>query len=262
MGIHRILALVVIARVAGADDTLPTDKVHGFVAPGIGELSGRVVDGEGKPVEHATVHVVTKDGDKTVTTDGKGAYRIHVRERATLVFVHGDAQVSGTSVTSEVIGEQEFVEVKDAIPPAKLAKALSDPTIIPEYTMEMMDKNAWVRAWLLVEVSATGVVSRVKLLNAPGYELDAIAIRDAFKLKFEPARDHADKAIRTQVLWAFEWPAFWWMKEHNFARRRLPGAVLRVRCRGSGPTHDVYRDCSPPNLVNAITSKWIERPRT
>jgi hypothetical protein len=263
MGIHRCLALLVVARIAAADDNaLPTDKVQGFVAPGTGELSGRVVDADGNPIKRATVHVVTKDGDQVVTTGDDGAYRVKVRDQMTLFFVHGDAQISGTAVTSQVVADQETIQVKDALPPAKLAQAISDPRVIPEYTMEMMDKNAWVRAWLLVEVSDTGVVSRVKLLNAPGYDLDAIAIRDAFKLKFEAARDRADKPIRSQVLWAFEWPAFWWMKDNGHARRKMPAEAYRVRCRGAGPTmRGVYRDCSPANLVNVIKAKWIDRPR-
>jgi len=51
------------------------------------------------------------------------------------------------------------------------------------------------------------------------------------------------------------------MKQYHFERRKMPGEAYRVPCRGSGPTHGVYRDCSPANLSAAITNRWIERPR-
>ena len=124
-----------------------------------------------------------------------------------------------------------------------------------------MDSNQWARAWLLLDVDPNGVVARIKLLNAPGDGLDEIAIRDGFKLQFEPARDRSDKAVRSQVLWVFEWPSFWWMQDRRYPRRRMPREAYRTRCRGTGPTKDVYRNCSPPNLAAAITEKWIDWPR-
>lgn len=261
----RTLRWIVLALGLGgnatADDRPPTDKVHGFVAPSGAELSGRVTDARGNPVEHATVHIVTKRGERTLTTDADGRYRADIRERPALVFVHGDAQVSGSTVTSQLLDDAETIAVKDVVPPAKLAKPLSDPTIIPEYTTALMDDNAWARAWLLLDVDTSGTVARIKLLSAPGHDLDKIAIRDGFKLTFEPARDRSDKPIRSQVLWLYEWPSFWWMTENNYARRRMPREAFRVPCRGSGPTRDVYRDCSPANLGAAITERWIDRPR-
>ncbi len=259
MGTLRWIAVVLLAsRVAAADDT---DRVQGFVAPSAGEVSGRVTDGTGAPLKNATVHIVTKMGTRTVTTDRNGAYKTTVDDRATLVVVYGGANISGAAVTTQTVDGLEAIQVKDALPPAKFAAPISDPTIIPEYTDEMMDTNAWTRAWLLLEVSETGVVSRVKLLNKPGFGLDAIAIRDAFKLKFEPARNRVDKPVRSQMLWKYEWPSFWWMKDHGYARRRMPGEATRVPCRGSGPARGVYRDCSPPNMSAALGAMWIDRPR-
>ena len=158
-----------------------------------GALSGRVVDADGHPVANATVHLVTKHGERTVTTDKQGRFKTELRE-PTMVVVYGGAQVSGSVVTTQQIDGTEALDVREPLPPAKIAKSLSDPTVIPEYTDAILDRNAWARAWLLLEVGDTGVVSRVKLLNAPGYGLDAIAVRDAFKLKFEPARDRGDRS--------------------------------------------------------------------
>jgi hypothetical protein len=262
MGTLRWIALVLLAvGIAQADDRPPTDKLQGFVAPSTGQLSGRVVDSHGHPIAKATVHFVTKSGESTVTTDKDGRYRANIKERPTLVFVQGGASISGGTVTTQIIDEQETIEVKDVEPPTKPAKALTDASIIPEYTEAAMDSNQWARAWLLLDVDPNGVVARIKLLNAPGDGLDEIAIRDGFKLKFEPARDRSDKAVRSQVLWVFEWPSFWWMQDRRYQRRRMPREAYRTRCRGTGPTKDVYRNCAPPNLAAAITETWIDRPR-
>ena len=264
MGAVRWIALVLVGTggAARADEPMSTDKMQGFVAPGTGELKGRVTDAQGNGVGNATVHIVTRHGDTTVKTKQDGTYAANVRDQATLLVVYGGAQISGSAVTSQVIGDLETIVLKDTVPPAKLAEPKTDPTIIPEYSDDMMDKNVWARAWLLLDVSETGAVSRVKLINPPGYGLDGIAVRDGFKLKFEPARDRTDKTVRTQVLWVFEWPAFWWMQENHYPRRKMPREAYRVPCYGTAPTRDVYRDCSSANLVKAITAKWIDRPKS
>jgi hypothetical protein len=261
MGMLRAILICLLATEIAHADNATTDQVQGFVAPSTGELTGRVVDSKGEPIANATVHFVTKSGERTVTTDKAGRYRANIKERPTLVFVHGGAQINGSTVTTQIVDEQETIDVKDVEPPTKPAKAISDPAIIPEYSEAVMDSNAWARAWLLLDVDASGAVARVKLLNAPGDDLDAIAIRDAFKLKFEPARNRVDKPMRSQVLWAFEWPSFWWMQDNHYPRRKLPREAYRTRCRGTGPTRDVYRNCTPPNLAAAITATWIDRPR-
>src|SRR5690606_21965732 len=144
-----------------------------------------------------------------VTTDKEGRFKTDIDE-PTMVVVYGGAQVSGSTVTTERIAGAEAFDVQEVLPPAKLAKPLSDPSAIPDYTDAILDHNAWVRAWLLLEVSDTGIVSRVKLLDPPGYDLDAIAVREAFKLRFEPARDRADKPVLSHVVWKFEWPPTAW----------------------------------------------------
>ena len=92
-----------------------------------------------------------------------------------------------------------------------MPKPLTDRAILPEYSEKMTDLDVWARAWLLLDISETGAVTHVKLVNKPGLDLDRIAIRDAFKLRFEPARDRSRRPIRAMLLWTYEWPSYRWM---------------------------------------------------
>ncbi len=238
----------------------PDDLLSGFVAGSAGEIVGRVVDADGAPVANADVHLITQHGERTVATDTQGHFKAEIAE-PTMVVVYGGARISGSSATTQRIEGTEAIAVHDAEPPATPAKPLSDPTLIPEYTDAILDKNAWARAWLLLEVSDTGFVSRVKLLDAPGYDLDAIAVRDAFKLKFEPARDRVGKAMVSHVVWKFEWPPSSW----NLGSPRIPPRASKLPCRrkASDTWYELntpYRDCSPPNMAAAFTAPWIARP--
>jgi hypothetical protein len=229
--------------------------VQGFVASA-GELSGRVVDADGKPVANAPVQLVSKSGERTLKTDKQGRFRTEIVE-PTMVAVYGGMQVQGGSSTTEKVGGDEAIVLREAERPTKLAKPLSDPLAIPDYTDALRDKNVWVRAWLLVDVDETGSVSRVKLLNPPGYDLDAIAIRDAFKLKFEPARNRVDKPMSSMVVWKFEWPT---------AGSLPPNKWSELPCRKSADDkwyamNKPYRDCSRPNMAAVVRTPWIERPR-
>lgn len=240
---------------------LPDDQVQGFVTASAGELNGNVVDTEGHPVANAPVHLVTKHGQRTVTTDKQGRFKTEIGE-PTMVVVYGGAQVNGSTVTTQRIAGAEAFDVQEILPPAKLAKPLSNPTEIPEYSDAIRDKDAWARAWLLLEVSATGVVTRVKLLNPPGHDLDTIAVRHAFKLTFEPARDRTDKPVPSHVVWKFEWPPSVWNRGAN----RLRAEAFQLPCRGSATDtwyklNTPYRDCSPPNMAAAITAPWIDRSK-
>ena len=235
------------------------DLVQGFVAASAGEIRGRVVDAGGHPVANAPVHLVTEHGERTLTTDKEGRFKTEVAE-PTMVVVYGGARVSGSSATTQRIEGTEAISVHDVEPPATPAKALSDPTLIPEYTDAILDKNVWARAWLLLEVNDTGFVSRVKLLNAPGYDLDAIAVREAFDLKFEPARNRLGKPMPSQVMWKFEWPPSVW----NRGSSRIPPRASQLPCRRSATDtwyelNTPYRDCSRPNMAAAIRAPWITR---
>lgn len=82
------------------------------------------------------------------------------------------------------------------------------------------------------------------------------------ELKFEPARNRADKPISSLVVWKFEWPPEVW----NHGRSRIPPEASKLPCRRS--TTDTwyaldtpYRDCAPPNMTAAISAPWIDRPK-
>jgi hypothetical protein len=222
-----------------------------------GELTGRVADADGKPVANARVQLVSKSGERTLTTDQQGRFKADVVE-PTMVAVYNGLQVTGGSSTTENVDGNEAIVLREADRPTKLAKALSDPTAIPDYTDAIRDENAWVRAWVLVEVNESGGVSRVKLLNPPGFGLDAIAIRDAFKLKFEAARNRVDKPVPSLVVWKFEWPPS--------GSRPPSNKWSRLPCRQNADDkwyamNTPYRDCSQPNMAAWVTTPWIDRPR-
>ena len=129
-----------------------------------------------------------------------------------------------------------------------------------------IDAGVWTKAWLLLDVSAAGTVTRLKVLDDPGYDLTPTAIRAAFALTFDPARDRAGRPTSAWMLWSFEWPSYDWIREHDLPTTRLTSDVGTVPCRGSGPTRTVYRDCSTPDIAKATTQPWIEpasskRPR-
>jgi hypothetical protein len=51
----------------------------------------------------------------------------------------------------------------------------------------------------MLHVNEHGRVTHAKLLNSPGLELDAIALRQAFDLEFEPARDRSRRPMRSLI---------------------------------------------------------------
>jgi hypothetical protein len=154
------------------------------------------------------------------------------------------AALSSTAFADEVI------EIHDHI---------REPAKAPEhahlrYSDAAIESNAWARAWLLVDIDSTGFVTRAKLLNAPGHDLDAIAIEQAFATRFTPARDRGGQPTASHMVWGIEWPAYWWSQEHH---------MTPPHCRGSGPLQlgslygSVYRDCSEPDLAHAAAAPWI-----
>ena len=229
------------------------------VVVGAGELRGRVIDAGGRPALGERVRVMPVTGvDHVLQTDADGAFGPVTLSGAALVYVPGDLIIQATTAVSRRRRKRpEVIELSEIVPPTTPVKATSDPMIVGEYSEEALDHDAWTRAWLLLDVSESGVVTRIKVLDRPGYGLDAIAIRDAFKLQFEPARDGADQTVRSLAFWSFEWPSISWMRAHR-ARRRIPNAALKVPCRGSGPSRTVYRDCKQPNLSNVLTEPWID----
>jgi hypothetical protein len=125
----------------------------------------------------------------------------------------------------------------------------------PRYSDDAIEHDVWTRAWLLLDIDATGKVTRAKFLHRPGAGLDEIALESVFEMHFEPARDASGRSIRARTIWGIEWPSFGW---------RVAGGKW-TRCRGTGPLdldaiHPVYRDCTLPKLENANREAWVPRP--
>jgi hypothetical protein len=146
--------------------------------------------------------------------------------------------------------------------PAVEAKATNfSPRKTPPYSDEAIESDAWTRAWLLLDIDARGTVTRIKYLKRPGYQLDDIAAREVFRLRFEPARDRRGKPQRTWIVWGIEWPSYFWLIDRLGIASGMPPIVgfppermdAHVPCKGSGPMnlgsiHPAYRDCSMPDL--------------
>ncbi|HEY5935008.1 MAG TPA: carboxypeptidase-like regulatory domain-containing protein [Kofleriaceae bacterium] len=259
MGTHAIWCL--LAVIALATPAVADDEISGFQTYATGEVTGRVTDAIGKPLGAVKVHAVSKHGEQIVTTDKAGRYRVVLRGGTTTIFVRGVVKITGqTAVSSDAVPGEELVEIRELVPPAVMPKALTDRAKIPEYSKAARDRNAWTKAWLMLEVGTTGAVKRVKLLRAPGFDLDKIAVREAFDLRFEPARDNSKKPVPAMMLWSFEWPSYFWMLDHKLPFNRLPREVGSVPCRGSGPAR-VHRDCTPSDISKEQALPWIDPPK-
>lgn len=247
------LALVfALARPVFADD----GRISGFVTYGDGELRGRVTDHDGDPLPRISVHLVSHTGaERVVKTDRDGRYHAALSGGVqTFVFVPGDVRIEGHVGVSTKDEAGEGVTIHEAVPPAIPAMPHTPNSLVIEYSKVAIDRDAWTRAWLLLDVSEAGAVTRLKLLRAPGFDLDRIAVREGLRLRFEPARDRADRPIRAFVMWSFEWPSYTWLR----GRAVIPPEVRSVPCRGSGPTRSYYRDCSRPEHAKLVTAQWID----
>lgn len=199
----------------------------------------------------------------------------------TVLIVSTSATVASAEPAAK--GEREASEVirirgKHPRPPRP--KNFS-ATKAPPYSDRAITRNAWTRAWLLLDIDASGKVQRFKFIKRPGYDLERIAASEAFKLRFEPARNEAGRAVRSSVMWPIEWPAYWWLIEFMGTATRLPPIVHHGRgpdslgaprsmadsvpCAGSGPMElgsirPGYRDCSQPDLSRDFDDEpWVTR---
>jgi len=167
----------------------------------------------------------------------------------------------------------EVIVIVDHVPPAIKPKPKNYvPTKTPPYSDEAVLTDAWERAWLLLDLDDTGAVTRIKFLKHPGHDLEPIARSEAFKLQFEPARDATGRAIRSTIIWGYEWPSAWWLSTFVGVRSAMPPIIgfpprrmdEGVPCAGSGPlqldsVHPVYKDCSTPDLSRADKEPWLRR---
>ncbi len=168
--------------------------------------------------------------------------------------------------TSAYADEVIVIHDRPFEPPRQTSR---DPRALPPYSDAAIESNTWARAWLLLSIDSTGFVTRLKVLNAPGHDLDAIAIDRAFHTRFEPAHDRGGNPVASEVVWGLEWPSYWWMVDHFGFALRMPhfGNIEDVQapgCKGSGPlelgvmkSRPVYRDCSAPAIERAQKVAWI-----
>ncbi len=248
------IPLLLVARVAAADG------VSGFVTSGGGDLTGSVTDLDGKPLANVTVRIATGGKELATKTNAKGAYKVHLAGAGSAyVYVEDRVKILGQLSTTMTEGEVEAIAIRETLPPAIVPKAKIPLDTVLTYSDVAQDKNRWTRAWLLLDVDATGKVRRVKLLHKPGLDLDAIAVREAFAIPFEPARDRANHAVPALVVWTWEWPAFYWMISNQTHPGRIPPSVANVECLNSGPVR-AMRDCTKPPLAKAATLPWIDKP--
>ncbi len=272
-------------------------------------LVGKVTDLLGTPVPNVRVHVVSDNDHQIVTTDKNGDYKVVVDGNRTLSVVVGAGEFhtfrrgtikDGTLLRLDFeleVSDGEIIRIVDSKPatvPPKLPAGA--PHVTPPYTTEAMERDAWAKAWLLLDVDETGRVRRVKLVKRPGFGLDDIAVKEAMKLRFEPALDENNKPMRTTMYWAMEWPSYAWMMVHQGSTKRMPteshaidpfsgnfgvsneitsderGIINQVQgdhsldhvpCAGSGPLnldsrYTTYRDCSQPNVTKVPHLPWLD----
>ncbi|HEY1551828.1 MAG TPA: carboxypeptidase-like regulatory domain-containing protein [Kofleriaceae bacterium] len=261
-----VIGAVVLAGVAHAGPTAivgDDNIVHGFVWQGEETIDGQVTDPRGRAVAGVQVHAVWGDGDHLVATDRNGRY--HVKPTAAgvavLVFVYGDVRITSTAANSHGGADGETVDIREREVPTTPPKLKHRPKR-PAYSDAASDRNAWIRAWLLLDIDASGGVVGLKLLDRPGYDLDAVAIASGFALDFEPARDRENHPVRTQMLWVIDWPPFWWVIDQGASvTAQIPDAAWSLPCRdehGVEPTH-VERSCARPTIANALALPWIKR---
>lgn len=158
----------------------------------------------------------------------------------------------------------ETIIIEGHAPPAVQPRPVKNYVrIAPAYSDDAIEHDAWAKAYLLLDISARGDVTRVKLLKHPGHDLDQIAIDTALAMRFEPALDDRGQAIASSLIWPIEWPSYWWLIDIHGLATRIPDEIVNVPCRGSGPmhmgsVHPVYRDCGTFQLSALMSEPWID----
>lgn len=262
-----ILAVILAwGGVAVADDAPPEAPTR---------LTGRVTDVLGKPITGARVHVLAMSGGQEETrTDKTGRYTIDLETvGAHAVVIAADKLHTyrrvlvqrGATTTLDIEVEydtegSEVIKIVDPLPPppAVKAKPRTDPRATLPYSEEAVERDAWARAWLLLDVDPSGKVTRLKLLKPPGYDLDRIAIEEAFKLTFEPALDAAGKPQRTYVVYTMEWPSWGWLVQGNGTALRKPNDVNELEKMGEqSKARPGGADSRPASNGDTVTSATL-----
>lgn len=252
-----ILLLLLWPLVASAED-----PVSGFSTEGTGVIKGEVTDENGAPMSGVTVYANTTGGERRTTTDTAGRYHLDLGEAEgpKFVYVRARARINGHTQRTAYEEGEEYVDILEADKPSIMPKPTKATNLVLDYSSAVKDANAWARAWLVLDVTASGFVRRLKLINRPGYGLDELAVREAFKLRFSPARSRAGKAVPAMVLWTYEWPSYWWMIEQKLDPRIVPEKASSLPCKGTSSTERTQRDCTQADLAAAQLLPWIDGP--
>jgi Carboxypeptidase regulatory-like domain len=202
-------------------------------------IEGRATDVLGRPIAGARVYVLPRRGEPIQSkTDKNGHYKVQVQSIGThgvviaidkahsfrtVLVQQGRANRLDIDVELDTEGG-EVIKIEDARRPVPkvVPKPQKDTRINPPYSEEAVERDAWARAWLLLDVDEKGKVTRLKLLKAPGFDLNQICIDEAFKLGFDPALDDAGQPMKTYMLWTMEWPAWGWLIQGNGTAVRRP----------------------------------------
>lgn len=164
---HAVILLVMLGLAGGAaaDDAAPT------------VVAGRVTDIVGRPVANARMYMLPRRGQPLQTrTAEDGTYRVEVETLGThgvviaidrahtfrTVLVQGgvmnalDIDVELDTAGGEVIK----IEDRKRPEPKVAAKPTKDPRQSLPYSDEAVERDAWARAWLLLDVDEAGKVTR------------------------------------------------------------------------------------------------------
>jgi hypothetical protein len=261
----RVASLVVmlgISSIASSDPApIRSGDLHGFVWQGQESLDGRVTDAQSHGVA-AEVHVVVGGSERVIKTARDGRYHITLQPNTeALVFVLGALRITSTAATSHGGSDGETVDMHELLEPTAAAKLKKQPRV-PPYTDDAKDYNQWIRAWVLVDIDEHGVVQRVKLLDHPGFGLDDAAVRAAFALPFEPARDLSNRPMRSQMLWPIDWPAFaWFVDTSGVAIGPVPDGAGDLPCAHNGPARRAERACNDAPIAATLSAPWILRSK-
>ncbi|MEJ7601731.1 MAG: carboxypeptidase regulatory-like domain-containing protein [Kofleriaceae bacterium] len=247
-----------------APTTPPSGEPRSPSQPGSTVVAGRVTDVRGRPVVNMRVYVLPGRGQSYRTTtdrDGRYAVTVVVPGRYSVVIAIGKAhtfrsvvatQAETTSLDIDIdldIEGGEVIQIDDEQrPKPKVAPEPKDDQrkALP-YSEEAIKRDAWARAWLLLDVDETGKVKRLKMLKRPGFGLEKICLDEAFKLTFEPGRDADGRPMKTYVLWAMEWPSWGWLVQGAGTVTRLPNESKELHVMDRPDTrHTFTRDYGGP----------------
>lgn len=252
-----VLALVMLVGVKLA----AAQGVSGFTTNSTGMMEGTVTDDDGDGLDGVEVFVTMPDGsERKGKTNDKGKYKVDLGQDPgqKFVFVRRTARIQGQVLATSLLDGEEVFEIQESEKPKVMPRPTKATNLIPDYSSEARAKDVWARAWLMLDIDAQGQVIRMKMLNAPGHGLDEIAIKEAARLRFQPALSLSGKPIPSLVLWDYEWPSYYWLLSQKFSPEALPPEAELVPCKGTeAPNAKYFRDCTTADVAKAQSLPWI-----